>query len=77
MDDCNRTPGARTSRYVAVQIPLWTIVTLNGAVAVQLKKVQIPLWTIVTPVAPTTKNIETGSDSSMDDCNGNDLALQV
>ena len=40
------------------------------------KNVQIPLWTIVTRYASDPAWAEKGSDSSMDDCNGEQRALR-
>ena len=50
MDDCNGDPLEMAARVPIVQIPLWTIVTIQtGIPEGTIKRVQIPLWTIVTP----------------------------
>jgi len=76
MDDCN--PGDLFDREAGdgVQIPLWTIVTMNYLPKYCMAyPVQIPLWTIVTQYCPKPDVMEFSSDSSMDDCNGFLLVL--
>jgi len=53
----------------SVQIPLWTIVTLQRRAGDGDNRVQIPLWTIVTRSRVILFWFISCSDSSMDDCN--------
>ena len=70
MDDCNTCAEVLTSLIKVVQIPLWTIVTIEPSLWQSRRyRVQIPLWTIVTMIMVAVFSLISGSDSSMDDCN--------
>ena len=70
MDDCNKEIIKELIELERVQIPLWTIVTVQELhLRPSQKHVQIPLWTIVTALTAFRFLALAGSDSSMDDCN--------
>ena len=70
MDDCNLQSGLRLLRYLLVQIPLWTIVTICGKMSVtSLGRSDSSMDDCNDKGVTIFGDRFYSSDSSMDDCN--------